>query len=545
MEVIVSEGGYIWFLLSLAFVFRCFGNDPVQDAVWAARDNYETIADVALTLNSSHSGAHFVGVGRSPAAITAVLSELRPNQVTNLPFSLYVTKPGLRPGDKLRERVLTLPLSEADKAAVYQHLDHFLPSATVLGNRDLVLVDYAQTGESVLDSFRIISQYMKDRSRPNQVKFHVLATEEVAKEIKKAGLANLSTYALQSSNEKHVQLIEDFSYEKFDAAAEFESTIPGRKKPEAITRTGGYEKMKTEVKRHMLFDSEPRMKSIFAQRAIDASVVPLRKRLEEGLTLPQLIGEEFRGRLRFVQKGYGNGEIQPHVDAMKAFLREQLAPFLLTKPSFQDSESLLSAAYFLRHPEKESFASLEPLMEVVRKTAPNKDQFLKAFDTVVQGVELETKHRNFGTLTMIPHPETEESLERWRRAYKERFKGLLYEDYRRDNENTERDNVFFRDLLDALPANVALEHMIKIFNQLPESDSRRNEYGEMIDSRLRRSPELVQELEGLGKEGQRILKYFSSKSTPRTGGNACGIAGFLGKFLGISPGFRYTAKTPK
>jgi hypothetical protein len=109
---------------------------------------------------------HYIGVGRSPAAITAYM-KAQGHDASNLPLTKF------RHGAKIPHQNSTPPL-DLDKEAEYmKHFDEFLPKPKALGKKNIVTLDYTPNGGSLVAAYNYIHRYYtgQQKERPTEKAF--------------------------------------------------------------------------------------------------------------------------------------------------------------------------------------------------------------------------------------------------------------------------------------------------------------------------------------------------------------------------------------
>lgn len=96
----------------------------------------------------------YVGLGQSPTPILAYLKASGIEDAVNLPLSDFRSYPG---SANMPFPYLTLFHSWEDK--LFNHFNRFLPSKTELRGKKVLIIDYAQTGESLGAAKSYLSNY--------------------------------------------------------------------------------------------------------------------------------------------------------------------------------------------------------------------------------------------------------------------------------------------------------------------------------------------------------------------------------------------------
>ena len=114
------------------------------------RREYTQTRDLAFELFHAHPPMDhvYLGIGRSPVPVMALLKELGGVQSANLPIS------GL--GNKFE-------LSPAQKVALFVRFERAIPSAIVRSGKDFVLVDAVYKGNSMVSLADLFPEYLASR----------------------------------------------------------------------------------------------------------------------------------------------------------------------------------------------------------------------------------------------------------------------------------------------------------------------------------------------------------------------------------------------
>lgn len=130
---------------------------PVDlDAVEAEQG--EAVVDLLLR-DYPPDGHAFLGVGRSPAILVALLQNRGPGLARSLPLSDFYHHPGAHPK-------YYPPLTPELEARLFDHLDRFLPADALSGAKTLVLLDFVKGGRSTVALDLYLERY-KARRHPD------------------------------------------------------------------------------------------------------------------------------------------------------------------------------------------------------------------------------------------------------------------------------------------------------------------------------------------------------------------------------------------
>lgn len=122
----------------------------------------------------------YIGVGQSPSLLMAALDSFTGVVVVNLPLTAF--------------RYQIDMLNEVQKARLFRHFKYFLPKKDFLANKNLVLIDYAHEGETIISVTNFMKSFL-DEERYLGVKLYGVAMMLVASE--KQVLKNIQTQKME------------------------------------------------------------------------------------------------------------------------------------------------------------------------------------------------------------------------------------------------------------------------------------------------------------------------------------------------------------
>lgn len=100
----------------------------------------------------------YVGIGRSPTPVLAILESSASNHVTHLPLTY---------GREFKDSGRGLTALERER--LFQHFDHFMPHKDILNNKKILLIDFTLSG----DGLELSSQHIKEWAKSRSGKFNV------------------------------------------------------------------------------------------------------------------------------------------------------------------------------------------------------------------------------------------------------------------------------------------------------------------------------------------------------------------------------------
>jgi hypothetical protein len=131
------------------------------------QDEYLEIRNLCVQMLSRYrvEDCLFIGIGRSPTPIIGFFQEARAAHARNLPLSQFRHRPvgrAVEIDEKKIDRYQAL--SDGALKALYQHFDRFfLFDAEAWRRKKWVLVDFSQTGDTLVSAFDYLSAYLRHR----------------------------------------------------------------------------------------------------------------------------------------------------------------------------------------------------------------------------------------------------------------------------------------------------------------------------------------------------------------------------------------------
>jgi hypothetical protein len=114
------------------------------------------------SITKARPGARFVTLGRSGTPLEALAEAMAPDVLSGIPLSLR---------DDAGDPIAYPPTREV-RDRIYRQLDRFLPSAEATNGSEIVLVDYFDTGGTLLLAHRVVRDYLAARGRREVVSVH-------------------------------------------------------------------------------------------------------------------------------------------------------------------------------------------------------------------------------------------------------------------------------------------------------------------------------------------------------------------------------------
>lgn len=136
-----------------SFVMSAFSATPSRPATAntpLSQPQYTELRDLVLEIFKQYppSEYHYVGLGRSPTGIISMIQQLDPAAASNLPFSFKGFK-YISPDDPL----------------LHEHFKRFLPSASKLGTKKILVIDYVYRGNNLTVAWETLRGYFRKTGR--------------------------------------------------------------------------------------------------------------------------------------------------------------------------------------------------------------------------------------------------------------------------------------------------------------------------------------------------------------------------------------------
>lgn len=145
---------------------------PTTSLKAALGRDYRDMRDLSIAILRTHppSEYYYVGIGRSPTPVMAMIQSILGDSAgRNIPLSdMRLMRTGSED-------------AEADPALFKRHMAHFLPvSAQEIGGKKILVIDWADTGATMVHLKRELSRLMGNRSLESRLAFEYLAlTHEI------------------------------------------------------------------------------------------------------------------------------------------------------------------------------------------------------------------------------------------------------------------------------------------------------------------------------------------------------------------------------
>ena len=199
----------------------------------------------------------FIGIGRSPTPIIGYFQETRSAFAMNLPLSRFRNRPGnkVRCSNKVQSARYQA-LNAAELKALYLHFDRFfLFNSRAWSSKRWLLIDFSQTGDTLVSAFDYLSAYLRHRKvekgRPNLEILCLVDPRRSAQKIKATlGRRPADLWKV----EEHQRLCGGLSMQRYDLASEYKTfTIDDSGK--APVKNEAYQRLRSAIRREMDWDA--------------------------------------------------------------------------------------------------------------------------------------------------------------------------------------------------------------------------------------------------------------------------------------------------
>lgn len=188
-------------------------------------------ASRAIVEKAPPASSVVVSLGRSPAAVAAMLEARHPGYVHELPLSGF------------REQILDAP----EKALLFAHFRRMLPPAASLAGKEVVLLDAAMTGNSAIAVTIHLREFLAEYAPTAKLRTVVM----MAMPTKSGAQKMISAMAKQGGVEVEAMevgenLRVDFKQQRFDHLARYQSFHLG--KDSAPILNPGHQKLQKDLR---------------------------------------------------------------------------------------------------------------------------------------------------------------------------------------------------------------------------------------------------------------------------------------------------------
>ncbi|MEO5968792.1 MAG: hypothetical protein ABIQ95_02595 [Bdellovibrionia bacterium] len=153
----------IQFTLQFALARPTFAN-PLVNGIAESFQEISAVSEI-ITQECPPDACVVIGIGRSPSPFIAHLQNQKPGWAWNVPLSSF--RYGMS-GIK--------PLSAELEEGLFDHFDRFLPPASELVGRQILLFDFTFSGDSVAATQTYLQKYSDQRNHSLQIKSLALVT---------------------------------------------------------------------------------------------------------------------------------------------------------------------------------------------------------------------------------------------------------------------------------------------------------------------------------------------------------------------------------
>ena len=219
-------------VIALILLISCVGSQPRAnaadpdfsrvDALKAAEIDFQIAKEIVHNILTvcPPTECYYVGVGRSPTLLIAMLQTLAPESAMNFPFSAYRQAIG--------ERILLDYMQRSDELELFKHFERRLPSEKVLRGRKILFLDTATYGDSLITLDMWLRKFLAERTKILPYEFYVFSLKGSVAQVKKR-MADAQPHLKMHGFElpDGIPFAMHLGGETYDKAAEFTSYQAG------------------------------------------------------------------------------------------------------------------------------------------------------------------------------------------------------------------------------------------------------------------------------------------------------------------------------
>jgi hypothetical protein len=160
----------------------------------------------------------YAGTGRSPTPFTAYLKAAGYSDTINIPLTSMRNHPQF---DDLKfKKRFSRSLTPEQEARLFKHFDRFLPRYSQLQGRDLLLIDYVQSGASLIAAREYITRYYQSRGEDVNVVILALIDPTLAKSYRATQIKDIPQIEIPRGD-----LLYSIAAAQYDSISEFSAFV--------------------------------------------------------------------------------------------------------------------------------------------------------------------------------------------------------------------------------------------------------------------------------------------------------------------------------
>ena len=189
---------------------------------------YVQIRDVAMHIIEQYPPEQniILGVGRSPTPLIAFLQNYDTQYAYNVPLTGFRHRPAgvstpSHPNQKRTE--LYRPLFKGEIKPLFRHFDDHVPNAIQVGGKNVVLLDFTYSGDSLISAYFYVRAYLQSQQRPDTLTMLALSpsTDWENDLLKNTAEVGLHADVFPLSLQHHDLLTTGFIDERYDPFGEY------------------------------------------------------------------------------------------------------------------------------------------------------------------------------------------------------------------------------------------------------------------------------------------------------------------------------------
>ncbi|MEH2202735.1 MAG: hypothetical protein V7K53_01475 [Nostoc sp.] len=141
-----------------------------------SKGEYDQIKELVENIEKQYPPEkyYYIGMGKSPTPIIAFM-KAKGIPASNIPLSKFSPKPNnIRKEDRDKYKNNEKQLTQEQKEELKRHFDNFVPQAGKLQGKNILLIDYTQSGRSLIASHAHIVEYLNEKAQEKKLRVNYI-----------------------------------------------------------------------------------------------------------------------------------------------------------------------------------------------------------------------------------------------------------------------------------------------------------------------------------------------------------------------------------